>query len=116
MKTLEKNVVETIMQFVNERSVESTDITHKRNDDGNVVVSLTTDLQPMYCSPNGNRVLTNEGYKVTMVTFDSETGDTLSFESYINVGYGFEEVEFNGPHDIMPVYTNRVSTETVQAW
>ena len=116
MKSLTSEVVSKITQFVNERSVESTDIIHKRNDDGNVVVSLTTDLQPMYCSPNGNRVLTDKGYKVTRVTFDSETGDTLSFEAYVNVGYGFEEFEFNGPHDIMPVYTNRVSTETFQAW
>ena len=65
MKSLTSEAVFKITQFVNERSVESTDIIHKRNDDGNVVVSLMTDLQPMYCSPNGNRVLTNKGYKVT---------------------------------------------------
>lgn len=116
MKTLEQNVVTTIVQFVNERSAERTKFTHKRNDDDNVVVTLTTELQPYYYSPKGNKVATNNGYKVTKATFDSVTGEMLEFDSCINVGYGFESIEFNGAYDLMPVYTNRVDNETVQGW
>lgn len=116
MKSLEQNVVVTIVQFVNERSVESTDIVHKRNDDDNVVVSLTTELQPYYYSPKGNKVATNNGYKVTKATFDSVTCEMVEFDSAINVGYGFESIEYNGAYDLMPTYANHVNTETVQAW
>lgn len=116
MKTLEQNVVETIVQFVNERSSERTNFTHKRDENNDVVVSLVTELQPLYCSPKGNKVATNNGYKATHVRFDAETGEILSFDSYINVGYGFEEIEFNGMHDLMPTYYNLVNTEDAQAW
>lgn len=116
MKELTSKAVSNLVQFVNERSAERTKFTHKRDENGNVVVSLTTELQPCYCSPKGNKVATNNGYKVTKATFDSVTGKMLEFDSAINVGYGFETIEFNGPYDLMPTHHNRVDNETVQAW
>ena len=116
MKSLTSEVVLKIVQFVNERSAERTKFTHKRDENDNVVVSLTTELQPYYHSPKGNKVATNNGYKVTKATFDSVTGEMLEFDSAINVGYGFEAIEFNGAYDLMPTYTNRVDAETVLPW
>lgn len=116
MKSLTSEVVSKIVQFINERSAERSKVTHKRDENDNVVITITTELQPYYHSPKGNKVATNNGYKLTKATFDSITGKMLVFDSAINVGYGFEEVEFNGAYDLMPTYVNRVDAETVQAW
>ena len=116
MKILTSNAVSIIVNFVNERSVEKSIIGHRRTKNDDVVIDIRTSLQPRYYSPKGNKVSSNGGYKYTCATFDAETGEILSFESYINVGFGPEDIEFNGPFDLMPSYHKRVTTETVLPW
>lgn len=115
MKTLTSKAVFEITNFVNERAVESTDIIHKRDDNGNLVVTLTTELQPGIVTPKGNRRQV-PAKKITKVVFDTDTGEVLGFDGYINVGVGPEDFTMNSVYDLMPTYTERTNTTFVQAW
>ena len=115
MKTLTSKAVFEITNFVNERSVEKTDIIHKRDENENLVVTLTTELQPGVITPKGNRRQV-PAKKITKAVFDPITGEVLGFDGYINVGVGPEDFTKGSVFDLMPTYHERTNTTFVQAW
>lgn len=116
MKELTYNATFAITEFINSRSCEETLITHKRDSDGNVSVTLTTPLQPGVTSPKGRRRMTNNGFKHVTALLDPDYGDVLVFDAYYNVGLGNEKFEENSAFDLMPVYHKKVSYQDVMTW
>lgn len=116
MKELTYNAVFSITEFINERSVEGTIVTHKRDSNGDVKITLTTQLQPGVVSPKGNRRMTNNGFKHLTAILTADHGEVIVFDAYYNVGVGNEMYEQDSVFDMMPTYCKRVSYQDVMTW